>query len=319
MKYAIISDIHGNVFALEAVLKDAKEQDADAYLFLGDYCVYLPWANQVLDLLRHQEKATIISGNGDRNLVELQSQDPATWTSKQFMPTYWHYRNLAPENLAFLLSLPQTATVSEATTQIHVAHSSSIFLGSRRLRPFHSSDFRRMMEEKKFDHEEYLNIGREAVLAHPELIAEMEALPSGTYLFGHNHLQFHMEFGDKLFLNPGSCGAPLDCNPAASYTLLNLSAHGREIDERKVVYDYVSVAEQLRQSPFAAEMPVWAELLAYQLLDGKDYGGHLFSHLREICVKMGMPVVNPVCNEVWDEAMRTWDVNRYRSQDEASE
>jgi len=46
MKYAIISDIHGNSFALEAVIKDAREQAAEAYIFLGDYCSALPWSTR---------------------------------------------------------------------------------------------------------------------------------------------------------------------------------------------------------------------------------------------------------------------------------
>ncbi|MBP5450736.1 MAG: metallophosphoesterase family protein [Treponema sp.] len=43
MKYAIISDIHGNFPALQAILKDAKNQNINHYLFAGDYCLSGPW------------------------------------------------------------------------------------------------------------------------------------------------------------------------------------------------------------------------------------------------------------------------------------
>ena len=45
MKYAIISDIHGNLPALKAVLEDAKNQNITHYLFAGDYCLSWPWSN----------------------------------------------------------------------------------------------------------------------------------------------------------------------------------------------------------------------------------------------------------------------------------
>ena len=52
MKYAIISDIHGNLPALEAVIADAEQQGADKFLFLGDYYRNLPLGNEVTDVIR---------------------------------------------------------------------------------------------------------------------------------------------------------------------------------------------------------------------------------------------------------------------------
>jgi len=50
MKYAIISDIHGNLFAFKEVLADAKAQGVDMYLLIGDYASSFPWGNDVWDV-----------------------------------------------------------------------------------------------------------------------------------------------------------------------------------------------------------------------------------------------------------------------------
>lgn len=60
MKYAIISDIHGNMPALKLVLEDARKQGADAFLFAGDYCVSAPWFNEVVACMRSLTNARFI-------------------------------------------------------------------------------------------------------------------------------------------------------------------------------------------------------------------------------------------------------------------
>lgn len=52
MKYAVIADIHGNMPALRAVLEDARQQGAQAWLLAGDYCVSAPWFNKVVSCIR---------------------------------------------------------------------------------------------------------------------------------------------------------------------------------------------------------------------------------------------------------------------------
>lgn len=52
MKYALISDIHGNLPALKAVINDARENKVDHFIFLGDYCIGLGYPNEVVDCIR---------------------------------------------------------------------------------------------------------------------------------------------------------------------------------------------------------------------------------------------------------------------------
>ena len=64
MKYAVISDIHGNLPAFKAVLQDAKEQKAERYIFLGDYYGGYSDGNEVLAIIRNMKNAGVITGNG---------------------------------------------------------------------------------------------------------------------------------------------------------------------------------------------------------------------------------------------------------------
>ncbi|MCL2322126.1 MAG: hypothetical protein FWC47_08490 [Oscillospiraceae bacterium] len=51
IKYALISGIHGNLPALEAVIEDAIKNNVDQYVFLGDYCISLAYPNEVLNCI----------------------------------------------------------------------------------------------------------------------------------------------------------------------------------------------------------------------------------------------------------------------------
>ena len=52
MKYAIISDIHGNYPALQAVMEDMKGQCISGFIFVGDYCISGPWPDECIDAIR---------------------------------------------------------------------------------------------------------------------------------------------------------------------------------------------------------------------------------------------------------------------------
>jgi len=237
LKYAIFSDIHGNLPALEAALADAKGQGADMHLFIGDYHSYFPfWLNDTLELIRSVEGAIVISGNNEGYLVNMRSENPDGWVYDQFIPIYSNYRALTLENLDYITGLPDSYTIRDKGGEIFLAHSSPIFYRSPKIYAFHSSSFREKMGKEPFSHEDYLEYVRASLLANPGAMGEARALPVGVYLFGHNHLQFYAEVEGRLFVNPGSCGAACDCDPTAAYTILeycNDGAYGGGRGERR--------------------------------------------------------------------------------------
>ena len=84
MKYAVISDVHGNMDALEAVLADARKQGAEGYLFAGDYCLSLPYPEEVINTIRKIENAVIIRGNEEQYIERMRGEreDCLLYTSR---------------------------------------------------------------------------------------------------------------------------------------------------------------------------------------------------------------------------------------------
>ena len=80
MKYAIISDIHGNFPAMQAVLKDVKEQEISSFIFAGDYCISGPWPDECIDAIRAIPEKHIIRGNEEKYLENLIDEDQSLWT-----------------------------------------------------------------------------------------------------------------------------------------------------------------------------------------------------------------------------------------------
>jgi len=307
MKYAIFSDIHGNFPAFAAALSDAGKQGAGMFLMLGDYTGTFPWPNEVVETIRGIGSAAVIRGNGEGYLINLQKQNQDEWVHEQFKPLYWNYRALKPDNLEYLTALPEIADISDNGGNIRLAHSLEIFYRSPKINIFHSNYFRKMMETAPFSHEEYLALAREALLSRDDALAEINDLPKGIYLLGHNHLQFYMEYGDKIFINPGSCGGACDCDTSAAYTILECVGNDWEITERRVKYNVELTAEGVRNSGLAAESPVWNGIIERQLITGKDYFGEFVGHLISTSRELGQTEY-PVNNDVWDAAVKTWKI-----------
>ena len=70
MRYAIISDIHGNEPALKTVLEDAKSRNVEGYIVVGDYCLSNPYPNECITTIKHLENAYIIRGNEESYLAD---------------------------------------------------------------------------------------------------------------------------------------------------------------------------------------------------------------------------------------------------------
>ena len=108
MTTAIISDIHGNLPALEAVLEDARDQGAERYVFLGDYIFDMPWSNGVCRRIMDIGNAVVISGNKEQRLPSLRLTDPEAEGCDQVASVYQHLRELEPEIATWLKGLPES-------------------------------------------------------------------------------------------------------------------------------------------------------------------------------------------------------------------
>ena len=85
MRFALISDVHGNIAALEAVLADARAAGAREYVFLGDYIFDMPFGEKVIRRLRSMRNAHFISGNREGYFERLDEADEARANSQQYL------------------------------------------------------------------------------------------------------------------------------------------------------------------------------------------------------------------------------------------
>jgi diadenosine tetraphosphatase ApaH/serine/threonine PP2A family protein phosphatase len=105
MLYAIISDIHGNVDALRATLKDIEQRSVDSIICLGDIVGYYPDPEECIDLIR-ENASYCVAGNHD--YAAIGRIDTRNFTYYAFAAIEWTKKHLSDNSKAFLESLPLT-------------------------------------------------------------------------------------------------------------------------------------------------------------------------------------------------------------------
>lgn len=306
MKYAVISDIHGNAIALSAVLKDAEEQGADAAIFVGDYAISLPFPNEIAEILRGMGNTHIVRGNEESYLRALERQDPSSWKDAQLQAVYWCYNTLTAENRRYLTSLPKLLRFSDGGTPITVTHSSEDLLGDVERAEFSSAKTATRYLNRPFTHERLLRDIRTYLDGSPAFHEKRGALSDGVYIFGHTHVQWHAQFGNTFFINPGSCGLALDCADAgAPYVLLTVASGKIAVDERRVPYDVELTIRALHSSELGRQAAVWSKITESQLRTCREHAHFFLKHAEHYATKIG-DTVRPFRAATWNGAYADW-------------
>lgn len=180
MRYAFISDIHGNLQSLDLVLADIQQSNIDQIVCLGDVASLGPQPREVITRLRGLQ-IPIVMGNHDNYLLNPElTVNHLPWLRAAEL---WCLEQLQPEDFDFLRSLkPQVSFELDTNTTLLAFH------GSPR------------------SNEEFL---------YPDTLPEdMEEAFSGqtaqVLVGGHTHVQMVTQFKGKTFLNPGSIGMPFE-------------------------------------------------------------------------------------------------------------
>jgi predicted phosphodiesterase len=208
MKVLVISDVHANITALEAVLSDAQDLSYDAVWCLGDLVGYGPDPNECVARVRGLPDLICLIGNHDQ--AALGKIPLARFNVDARLAADWTRTTLTEDSTAYLLSLPSHVTIGAFT----LAHGSP----------------RQPIWEYILD---------------PQVAdANFGAFTTDFCLVGHSHLPliFHKPDPDvyplpqaipwgetygmtpRLILNPGSVGQPRDLDPRAAYALLDTEA-----------------------------------------------------------------------------------------------
>ena len=298
MRLAALADIHGNLPALEAVLADVQQQRVDGILIAGD-SVGRP---QPLETLRAIQAlgAWIIRGNRENYLLAYDRGDaPDHWrVSKQWTGLRWLYHQLDRRSLDFLHALPEQQVIAAGSTApIRVVHGSPTGVTDILLPDGDPAAMEKYRQAGLLDLSyTRLNLG-EALgqFSEPVLVC------------GHSHIPWVQERYDRLVLNPGSVGAPINGDARAQYALLTWRGDRWQADHRAVAYDLERVRKAYEDSGLLTTEGAFAEALLRCTETGQNVPGRLVAHFRELAARAGFTAAGDIPDAIWEQAAATLD------------
>ena len=305
MKFAIISDIHGNLPALNAVIEDAEKKRADSFIFVGDYCLSNPFPDECITRIKRLENKYVIRGNEERYLKNLADKDQSTWTDGQMQISYWVYKSLSRENLNYLLSLPAQMDVAQNGISLHLSHSSADFIEDCEHKEWRTSKVAERYGDR-FILPETLREDIHNYLDNDKRFQEIfQSLEEGIYIFGHTHIQWSYKSHDskKILINPGSCGLPLDCvERGMPYTILDISDSGNiQVEERRVPFDKEEYIDFLLESEQFDKARVWTRIIAKELKTNREQITFFLKYVEDYATEIG-DKQRPFSVSTWERA-----------------
>ena len=183
MRFGIISDIHGNLPAFEAVCEAMP--DVDRLLCAGDVVGYNPWPAACVDRVRELGAVTV-RGNHDRAVA---FDGGVGFNAMAKAGVRYAREQLGDADMEWLRSLPTEQFVADG--RIHVVHG-------------HPDDPDRYTYPREFS-------------------ASMLQEGVDLLVLGHTHVQGSRQFDEGIVLNPGSVGQPRDGDPRAGFAVVELS------------------------------------------------------------------------------------------------
>ena len=229
MRTLIVSDVHSNLEALEAVLVDAERHGGfDRVWCLGDMVGYGPDPSACLDRLREFE-LTAVAGNHDYAAAGV--IDAADFNGAAFAAIRWTAEQLSEDDTAFLAGLP-TVSIETPFTLVHGTLRDPIV--EYLLHPSQAVVTFNLLTT------EYCLVGHSH---YPFICPESSGLP--LFLPPREAEAVPLD-GQRCIVNPGSVGQPRDLDPRASYAVYNSDAN--TVEHRRVEYDRATTQEKMRKA-----------------------------------------------------------------------
>ncbi|NOH01835.1 MAG: metallophosphoesterase family protein [Chloroflexi bacterium] len=227
MRILVLSDIHANYTALEAVLKDAGE--VDETWCLGDLVGYGPDPNAVVEEVRELKNLTCLLGNHDVAVIGKMPLETFNGDAKRSL--LHHEKVLTATNMDFMRSLPSRVKVRGEAT---IAH------GSPR-DPLWEYILNALTARLNFDHFDtpWCFVGH----SHIQSVFVRDD-KSDRVTVEQTRPGVPLRLHPKLILNPGSVGQPRDRDPRAAYAIYDTEA--RTWTPKRVAYNIAEVQERIR-------------------------------------------------------------------------
>jgi putative phosphoesterase len=203
-RIAVLSDVHGNLLALEAVRKAITKEKPDVVLIAGDLVMNGPEPGATVDAIRTMEGdgAIVVQGNTDVAVADADYAAAFPWLLEYGIPdsmrsaAEWAHDALDDEHLAWLRRLPAERRVRIGDDLVLVTHASP---GSQ-------------------------TQGFDQGLDPSTTTERMSRTDARVICCGHTHMPEVREFGWKVIVNAGSAGYVFDGDPTASWALVTINA-----------------------------------------------------------------------------------------------
>lgn len=213
MKVAVISDVHGNYPALQAVLKDIETEGVDQVYCLGDLVGYYCMIDEVIDTLREKNIPSLM-GNHDFALCFAGGVIERSKTCTRVLGR--QLQDIRPDNRDWLSQLPQDLSFRLDGRSFFCVHGGLQDPVDEYIREISEAYFTR----HAFRHE--------------------------VLVSGHTHQLRNEQHGSFAYLNPGSVGQPRDGNPAAAYLLI----HERQAYHKRVPYEVDRIVAAMKEKDY---------------------------------------------------------------------
>ena len=227
MRYAIISDIHANLEALEAVLADIKKEKVDKCVCAGDIVGYGANPHECIELTR-EHCPVCVAGNHDFATIEKTNIEFFNQYARQ--ATLWTRQNITEDDRKYLESLPLVADVDDCFTLVHgTLYAPALF--------------------------DYIQTTFDAYLS-------LQVLQKPLCFVGHSHVPIsfflddavtystdsviRLKEGVKAIINVGSVGQPRDDDPRAAYAMYDTEKNLVVI--KRVEYDVEKAIKKIRDA-----------------------------------------------------------------------
>jgi predicted phosphodiesterase len=247
MRLLVVSDVHANAPAFEAVLRDARHRGFDRALFLGDLVGYYPFANECAALLSELEPVAALCGNHDAVMLALAAGEDVVDHREESLVVELigrQLRHLDQASLACLRSLSQEAA-GEGWQAAHGGFRSRFeyltTLANARANLPHLG----------------APVGLVGHTHVPKVFASITTAAGDlwrTVAFRTAHGHYRVPPTARAFLNPGSVGQPRDGISAASYALYD--THQQSFDVHRVEYDVARVQRAVVEAGYPVDLGV---------------------------------------------------------------
>ncbi len=229
MRVLVISDLHANYTALEAVLKDAGQFD-EAWC-LGDLVGYGPDPNLVVEEVRTLPHLTCMLGNHD--VAILGRMELAAFNGDARRSLTWTSTVMTADNVDFLRSIPHATGVRGEVTLAHGSPRDPVW-------EYVLNTLSARLNFKHFD-TPYCFVGHSHIQSLFQLDEKHDRVSMALARVGHP-----LELKPRIILNPGSVGQPRDRDPRAAYAIFD--PDNATWEAHRVEYDIESVQQRIREA-----------------------------------------------------------------------